>query len=143
MYTLEEDASSPSVSTEALLLTTSIDVVVKRFVSTCDITGAFLKADMDEFVLLALYNQEINALIQANKKYEKIVHKLRNGKKVLYLELMKAMYDCLKSARLFWEHLSTYLAKLGFIQNKYDLCVAKKTINNSTCSIAWHGMLTI
>ena len=48
------------------------------------------------------------------------------------------MYGCIKSARLFWEHLSTYLAKLGFVQNKYDLCVANKTINNNTCTIAWH-----
>ena len=48
------------------------------------------------------------------------------------------MYGCLKSARLFWEHLSTFLAKLGFDQNRYDACVTNKYINGDICTIAWH-----
>ena len=62
-YTAEEDASSPSVSTEALLLTAAIDAHERRFVATCDITGAFVKAEMDEFVLLILQGKEIDALV--------------------------------------------------------------------------------
>ena len=61
-----------------------------------------------------------------------------DGKEVLYLELIKAMYGCLKSARLFWEHLSSFLGKLGFTQNRYDLCVANRTINGDVCIVTWH-----
>ena len=104
MYTAEEDASSRTVSTEALLITAAIDVAEERFVATCNITGASLKADMDEFVLIVLHNEEIDSLIQANHKYKDYLKTLKNGKRVLYLELEKAMYGCLKSARLFWDH---------------------------------------
>ena len=138
MYTAEEDASSPTVSTEALLLTAVIDAAERRSIATCDITGAFLKANMDKFVLIVLRNNEIDALIQANAKYEKFIKEINNGKRVLYLQLSKAMYGCLKSAQLFWKHLSTYLKKLGFVQNRYDLCVANKVINGETCTVAWH-----
>ena len=138
MYTAEEDASSPTVSTEALLITATIDAAKQRHVATCDITGAFLKADMDDFVLIALRDKEIDALVQANDKYQAYVKVLPNGKRVIYLELVKAMYGCLKSARLFWDHLSNHLSKMGFTQNNYDLCVANKTIDNNVCTIAWH-----
>ena len=70
---------------------------------------------------MTIYRNEIDALIQANKKDEKYIKVLDNGKRLLYLQLTKAMYGCLKSAQLFWEHLSTYLKKLGFKQNRYDL----------------------
>ena len=54
-YTAEEEATSPTVSTEALLLTAAIDASEGQSVTTCDITGAFLKAGMDEFVLISLH----------------------------------------------------------------------------------------
>ena len=106
-YSAEEDASSPTVSTKALLLTAAIDAAESRFVATSDITGVFLKAKMDDFVLIASYDTEINAMIQANSKYTKYIKQLNNGKRVIYLQLLKAMYGCLKSARLFWDHLSS------------------------------------
>ena len=138
LFTAEEDETSPTVSTEALLITAAIDAAEERFVATCDITGAFLKTDMDEFVLIVLHNEEIDSLIQANHKYKDYVKTLKHRKRVLYLELEKAMYGCLKSARLFWDHLSNHLSKMGFKQNDYDLCVANKTIDNNTCTKAWH-----
>ena len=63
LYTAEEDASSPTLLTEALLITAAIDAAKQRSVATCDIIGAFLKAEMDDFVLIVLYDKEIDALI--------------------------------------------------------------------------------
>ena len=137
-YTAEEDASSPTVSTEALLLTAVIDAKEGREIATCDITGAFLKADMKDFVLIVLRNDEIDALIQANQKYKQYIKTLDKNRRVLYLQLSKAMYGYLKSARLFWEHLSTYFSKLGFTQNQYNLGVANKCIDRDICTVAWH-----
>ena len=31
-----------------------------------------------------------------------------------------------------------HLKKLGFIQNRYDLCVANKKINGEICTVAWY-----
>ena len=41
IYTNEEDASSPTVSTEGLLLTAAINASEERYVATCDIRGVF------------------------------------------------------------------------------------------------------
>ena len=72
---------------------------------------------MDNFVLIVLHDKEIQVLVQANNKYSKYVHKYPNGKEVLYLQLIKAMYGCLRFARLFWEHLSNHLEKMGLTPN--------------------------
>jgi hypothetical protein len=42
---------SPTVSTDALMLSLMIDSLEGRDVATANITGAYLHADMDEFVL--------------------------------------------------------------------------------------------
>ena len=51
-YTPEDDASSLTVSTEALLFIAAINAAEEKNVATCNITGAFLKADIDEQVLI-------------------------------------------------------------------------------------------
>jgi hypothetical protein len=43
----KEDASSPTVSIEAVLLSSTIDAHEERDVATIDITGAFMQAEMD------------------------------------------------------------------------------------------------
>ena len=48
------------------------------------------------------------------------------------------MYGCLKSSRLFYEHLMKVLSRMGFILNPCDDCVANNTINSSQCTITWH-----
>jgi hypothetical protein len=49
-----EDATSPTVSTQALFLTCLIDAHEGRDVATVDIPGAFMHADMDGLVHLRL-----------------------------------------------------------------------------------------
>ena len=48
MYTKEQTAS-PTVSTDALMLTLMIDALEGRDVATADVEGAYLHADMDDF----------------------------------------------------------------------------------------------
>ena len=43
----KDDVSSPTVSTEALLLTCVIDAMEERDVATVDIPGAFMQSDME------------------------------------------------------------------------------------------------
>eukprot|EP00957_Ditylum_brightwellii_P134922 10287057-Ditylum_brightwellii.AAC.1 len=47
-HTHRDDASSPTVSTAALLLNCVIDAKEKRDVATLDVPNAFMQADMDE-----------------------------------------------------------------------------------------------
>eukprot|EP00957_Ditylum_brightwellii_P180021 13713520-Ditylum_brightwellii.AAC.1 len=49
-HTHRDDASSPTVSTTALLLSCVIDAKEKRDVTTLDVPNAFMQADMDGLV---------------------------------------------------------------------------------------------
>ena len=45
-YMNKQDTASPTVSTEALLLSCVIDAIERRQVATCDIPGAFMQSKM-------------------------------------------------------------------------------------------------
>ena len=53
-YISKEQAASPTVSTEALLCTLVVDAHQDRYVATADIKGAYLHAEMDDYVLVKL-----------------------------------------------------------------------------------------
>jgi hypothetical protein len=56
----------------------------------------------------------------------------------LYLQLLKALYGCVRSALLWYKLFSGTLKKMGFELNPYDPCIANKTIEDSQCTIAWY-----
>jgi Reverse transcriptase (RNA-dependent DNA polymerase). len=139
-YILAEDATSPTVSNEALLLTCVTDAKEGRRVVTADVPGAFLHADIgDDVVHVIVEGEQLKILLKSNPSYSRYVHKdPRTGKDRLYLRLKKALYGTLKAARLFYEDLTKHLKKYGFVANPYDPCVMNKDIEGSQCTIAWH-----
>ena len=59
--------------------------------------------------------------------------------KVMYVELLKALYGTIKAAKLFWERLTKHLVEdWGFTINCYDSCVANKIIKGHQCTVVWH-----
>jgi Reverse transcriptase (RNA-dependent DNA polymerase) len=132
-YTKEQTAS-PTISTDALMLSLIIDAVEGRDVATADVVGAYLLADMDDFVSIKLTGDAVDIMCKANSKYESFVM-VENGKRVLYLHLLKALYGCVKSALLWYELFTSTLQEMGFKLNPYDPCVANKMINGKQCTI--------
>ena len=77
-------------------------------------------------------------MCDANGSFRK--HVVVEGKhKVLYVQLLKALYGCVKSA-LLWYRLYTaeVLSNMGFALNLYDLCMANKEINGSQFIVAFY-----
>jgi Reverse transcriptase (RNA-dependent DNA polymerase) len=138
LYTAKEDASSPTVAIESVMLSCVVDAAEGRDVATVDIPGAFLHADMEDVVHMKLEGTMAEIMVRINpamyKKYTHIV----NGKQVLYVELKKALYGTLKAALLFWKRLTKELHDLGFETNPYDVCVMNKMINGKQCTVLWH-----
>ena len=94
---------------------------------------------MDDIVHVVYENDMVDLMIQTNKSYADYVYTTKSGKHLLYVQLKKAMYGCMKAAQLFWENLSSYLVKeMNFTVNPYDSCVANKTIDGKQCTIVWH-----
>ena len=54
VWTTKQDATSATVSTEAVLLTSVIDAKERREVMTVDIPGAFIQGNQDEPVHMKL-----------------------------------------------------------------------------------------
>jgi len=135
-YTKEE-TTSPTVSMDALMISLMIDAKERRDVATADVEGAYLHADMEEFVLLKLVGKAVDIMCQVNPKYENFVV-IENGKKVLYLQLLKALYGCVQSALLWYDLFTNTLVQIGFKLNPYDLCVANSQIKGKQCTIAWY-----
>ena len=57
---------------------------------------------------------------------------------VLYVQLQKALYGCLKSALLFYENLVGDLEAYRLRINPYDPCVANNMIGGKQITVCWH-----
>jgi hypothetical protein len=136
--TNKEDASAPTVSIEAVMLSSTIDACEGRDVATVDIPGAFMQADIDEVVHVKFEGEIAEMLVRMDPALYRKYVKDENGKTVLYVELLKALYGTLKAALLFWKLVSAKLVSWGFEINPYDWCVANKMINGKQCTILWH-----
>ena len=133
----KEDTVSPTVSTEAVFITAIVDAMEKREVAVVDIPGAFMQVIMDKDVYMRITGLMVDLLIEIDKSYEQFVVYER-GEKVIYVELLRALYGTLRAARLFWEKLTSVVKSWGFEINPYDSCVANKTINGHQCTLTWH-----
>ena len=131
----EVDATSPTVSTEALMISCAIDAHEQRVVLTVDIPGAYLHCliDSEEYVLIegVLVDLYLNA--DPSAKNEVAVGK--NGKKRLYARMNKALYGHMRSGRLFYEHISATLRDMGFTPNPDELCVWNKYIHGEQMTV--------
>jgi hypothetical protein len=62
----------------------------------------------------------------------------RKGQEVLYIQLLKALYGCMKSAMLWYDLFTDSLRKIGFVLNTYDQCIANCTLKGKQCTVAWY-----
>ena len=136
LYTKDE-TSSPTATPESILLTALVDAVEDRHVVVADITGAYLNANMDDFVLIRLSGDDIDMMCNANSAYEKFVNN-NNRRKNLFLQLKKALYVCGKSALLWYRLFCDTLQDLGFTLNPYNQYMANANIKGSQCTIVWY-----
>jgi hypothetical protein len=131
------DTASPTIATDALMLSIIVDAYEGRDVATADIAGAYLKAYMKDFVLMKFSGPTVKVLCELNPKHKPFVV-LENGQEVIYVRLIKALYGCVKSALLWYELFSTTLESMGFELNPYDRCIANCTIDGKQCTIGWY-----
>ena len=138
LHTPEDDASSPTVATESVLLSCVIDAKEQCNVATVDILGAFMQGDQDETVHMCLEGTLAKLLTKCDPKLYRQYVVTKNNKPVLYVELIKARYGTLCAALIFWRKLTSKLIEWGFTINLYDWCVVNKQINGQQCTLVWH-----
>ena len=139
-YITKEDSTAPTVSTtEAVFLTAVIDAMEGRNVVVLDVPGAFMQAEIDELVHVRFTGAMVTLLLEIDHEMYKDYVVVEKGERVMYMELLKALYGTLRAARLFWQKLSKKLIdEWGFLPNKYDDCVVNKMVNGQQMTVVWH-----
>ena len=125
------NVSSPTVSNTSVFIGAGIAAMERRHVATMDIIGAYLKIDMTGRKVRVRLSADVAAnLCQLRPDYRQFL--LRDGSLIVALD--KAMYGCLESAKLLFNHVRQSLLDDGFTQNDYDPCVFNKGTGSSQCT---------
>ena len=83
-----------------------IDAQKGRDATTADIVGAYLLANMEDYVLGKLAGTTVDSMCQVNENYTSF-NSYENGKKALYMRLTKAyLGQCGQSGS--WKNKDTY-----------------------------------
>ena len=86
---------------------------------------------------MKLVGDFVDIMCEVNPEHKKNVV-YENGKKVLYMEVLQAIYGCIESVLRWYELFSETLEKEGWKINPYDKCVANKEISGEQCTIVWY-----
>ena len=129
---------------ESLVLTSVIDAKEERDEMTADVPNAFIQANMPkvddgkERVIMKITGVMVDILIKlAPEVYGPFVV-FQNGKKVLHVQVLKALYGMLVAALLWYKRLRDDLEEIGFEFNPYDPCVANRIINGKQHTVCFH-----
>ena len=140
----KEEASSPTVFAESVILTSVVDAKEGRTVATVDIPNAFVQtvitdAEKDYRVIVRLRGRLLDLLLEiAPNVYGPYVHKNKKGDKVLLVQCMNALYGTMVASLLFYKKFVTSLKNKGFVLNPYDSCVANKTVDGKVLTVCFH-----
>ena len=112
--TKKEDSSSTTVAIEYVLLSSTIDAKEERDFTVIYIPGAFMQADQDETIHVKLQGTMAELFSKLDPTLYRKYIRVDNGKSVLHVELLKALYGTLRASLLFWRMLSAQLIEWGF-----------------------------
>ena len=138
-----DEAASPTVMTESVMLTATVEAHEKRDIATFDIPNAFIQTHVDERdsqgdrIVMKIRGAMVDMLIEIDPEYEDFVA-VENGQRVLYVHILRAIYGMLMSGLLFYKKFRASIEKIGYEVNPYDPCVANKIINGKQHTISWH-----
>jgi hypothetical protein len=139
----KEDVSSPTATMESILLTCVIDAKEERDTAVVDIPNAFIQTNVktgpdEERIIMKIQGVLVDMLVEMDPQLYGPHVVYENGKKTLYVQVLKAIYGMLQSALLFYKKLRKDLESIGFKFNPYDACVANKMVRGSQLTVTFH-----
>jgi hypothetical protein len=116
----------------------------ERDAMTCGIPNAFIQAYLpkkepgEDRVVMKITGVLVDMLVDINQELYSPAVVLKNRKKVLYVEVLKAIYGMLEAALLWYKTFRKDLEDNEFVFNPYDPCVANKKDQGSQQTIVFH-----
>jgi hypothetical protein len=141
-YISKEDASSPAVATESVLLSRIIDAKEERDVAVVDIPNAFVQTRVEnekDMAFIKIRGIIVDILVEiAPDIYKSYVSKDKKGLKQLLVQCQNALYDTVVASLLYYRKFVKSLTDIDFVINPYDPCVANKMIEGYQMTICFH-----
>ena len=141
-YISKEDASSPTVATESVLLTCIIDAEEGRDVAVIDIPNAFVQTrveDEKDMAFIKIRGVLVDILVDiAPDVYGPYVTEDKKGVKQLIVKCLNALYGTMVASLLYYKKFVKSLTDIGFELNPYDPCVANKMIGGKQMTVCFH-----
>jgi hypothetical protein len=122
-WLFQEDAASPTAALESILITGVIEANEERDVMTCNIPNVFIQAYLpkkepgEDRVVMKITGVLAGMLVDINPELYGPAVVLENRKKVLYVEVLKAIYGMLEAALLWYK---TFRKDLGEILDLFS-----------------------
>jgi hypothetical protein len=139
-----EDSASPTVSSESIMLTAIVDAKEERDNMTADVPNAFIQTTMpdpkegEDRIIMKITGVLVDLLVETAPEVYGPYVVFENGKKVLYVQVLKALYGMLIAALMWYKQFRGDLEKEGFKFNSYDPCVANKMVNKKQHTVRFH-----
>ena len=140
----KEDAASPTVSLESIFLCAIIDAKEGRDVLSADIPNAFIQTlmpevkDGEERVIMKITGVLVDLLVEIAPEVYGPYVVFENGRKVLYVQVIRALYGMLVAALLWYKQFKGDLESIGFKFNPYDPCVANRIVKGKQQTVRFH-----
>jgi hypothetical protein len=138
----KEDASSPTVATEAVLLSCIIDAEEHRDVAIVDIPNAFVQTRLEnkkDMAFIKIRGILVDILVEiAPEAYKSYVSQEKKGNKHLLVQCQNTLYGTMVASLLYYRKLVKSLTDIDFIINPYDPCVSNKIIEGDQMTICFH-----
>jgi len=138
-----DDTSSPTVMTESILLTATIEAEEHRDVATFDVPAACIQTEVDDLdadgdrIIMKIRGAMIDMLLEIDPEHDKCVAS-ENGQRVLCIHVLRATYGMLMSGLLYYRKFRASVERIGYEVNPYDPCVANKVLCGKQHTISWH-----
>ena len=141
-YTPKEEAASPTAATDSIFVTATVDAKQNRDVMTLDIPNAFVQTEVpyekgDEKIIMKIRGRLVDMLFEISSEYKDYVV-YENGQKVLYVQMLKALYGMMKASLMYYNKFRKDIELEGYEINPYDPCVANKLIDGKQHTVTWH-----
>jgi hypothetical protein len=127
----ENETEAPTPALQPVYTVAAIAAHEERVVVTADITGAYLNANMKRRIHMRLEPKLAEVLAALEPSYQKFLNE--DGSMVVLL--LKALYGCVESAKLWYDRLAAVLRAEGFTQNARDRCVFNKLVDGVQCTV--------
>ena len=118
--------SAPTTATSSVNTIASIAAARKMEVATVDVKQAYLNADMEGEVFMWIPEPIASVLCDREPLFIPYRHINKNGQGRVLVQLLKAQYGCVESARLWYEHISEALVEKNFQINPFDKCIFQR-----------------